>query len=57
MQAWQAVKVTDENSGFVGQAGYVTRVEREGDKSLVFVKLDTTGEIEPFDATELQILG
>ena len=57
MQAWQQVKVTNENSGFVGQAGYVLRTEREADLEKVFVKLDVDGSIECFDHTELTDLG
>jgi len=57
MQAWQQVKVTNENSGYVGQAGYVLRTEREADLEKVFVKLDVDGSIECFDHTELTDLG
>lgn len=56
MQAWNQVKVINAESGFNGQAGLVVRVEKEGDKSLVAVRLDTTGTVENFDATELQLL-
>lgn len=56
-QAWQSVKVENEDSGFIGQAGYVVRTEKAGDKSKVFVKLDADGSIESFDSTELALLG
>jgi hypothetical protein len=57
MQAWNTVKVINEESGFHGQAGLVTRVEREGENQLVFVKIDTDGTVQPFAPTELQLLG
>lgn len=57
MQAWQQVKVTNEDSGYNGHAGFVVRVERDGDNEKVFVRLDTDESIQPFANTELQILG
>lgn len=60
MQAWQLVQVTNPESGYVGQAGTVRRVERNqvtGEASAVFVKLDTLDEVVSFDASELRILG
>lgn len=56
MQAWQTVQVANENSEFTGQAGYVIRTEKSGDKELVFARLDVDGEIHSFGADELKLL-
>lgn len=66
MQAWNAVKVKNEESVHNGRAGMVVRVERAGDVALVQVRLDAVGdpgteghlpsETEPFDSTELVLL-
>lgn len=56
MQAWQQVKVTNEQSGFDGQAGCVVRVEKDGDQERVFVRLDPDLSIQAFEPSELVIL-
>jgi hypothetical protein len=66
MQAWNAVKVINEESVHNGRAGMVVRVEKLGDEQMVQVKLDEIGEVgtpehkpaetEPFDAAELRML-
>lgn len=63
MQAWDSVKVSNENSEHKGRAGNVIRVETQGETSLVFVELDAVAgddgaethpkEIVTFDASEL----
>lgn len=57
MQAWQQVKVTNEDSAYLGNAGFVVRVEQDGDHEKVFVRMDTDESVQPFHSTELQILG
>lgn len=59
MQAWQSVQCTNENSGFLGQAGCVVRTERNdaGNVSIVHVRMDNTGTVETFDPSELRVLG
>lgn len=59
MQAWQQVKVTNEQSAFAGWAGVVVRVERDADTEIerVFVRLDNDESVQGFDATELLLLG
>lgn len=67
MQAWQTVKVTNDESLHVGRVGTVVRVEKKGDVSFAQVRLDEQGEpgtaghlpgeMEPFAAEELQVLG
>lgn len=54
---WQAVKVTNENSGFYGQAGTVVRVEHSGDHAIAQVEMDADHSIQGFTATELETLG
>lgn len=55
-QAWQSVLVTNESSNFHGQAGYVIRTELDGDKAIVFVHMDSDGEVHSFGADELKLL-
>jgi predicted lipoprotein len=54
---WNSVKVTNENSGFFGQAGNVVRVETNADKCLIHVELDADGSMQSFNASELELLG
>lgn len=54
---WMAVKVTNENSGFTGQAGTVIRVEHSGDHALVQVQMDSDSSIQGFAANEIEQLG
>lgn len=54
---WNSVKVTNENSGFFGQAGNVVRVETSAEKSLIHVELDADGSMQTFTANELEVLG
>jgi hypothetical protein len=54
---WNSVKVTNENSGFFGQAGNVVRVEVSAEKSIIHVEMDLDKAIETFAAAELEILG
>lgn len=54
---WNSVKVTNENSGFFGQAGNVVRVETNADKVLIHVELDADGSMQTFTGSELEILG
>lgn len=54
---WQSVKVTNENSGFFGQAGNVVRVEVSAEKSLIHVEMDVDKSIQSFAGAELEILG
>lgn len=61
MQAWNSVKVTNEESLHNGRAGTVIRVEKRNDLEFVQVALDDAGEgkpaeTEPFAAAELQLL-
>lgn len=66
MQAWNNVKVKNEESLHMGRAGYVLRVERKGGLEFVQVWLDAIGnpgeeghkpaEMEPFAEIELQLL-
>lgn len=56
MQAWQSVKVTNKNSKFVGQAGYVIRTETKNDKPSVVVRLDLDGLDHVFKPEDLEIL-
>ena len=55
-QAWQSVKVTTEGSEFTGQAGYVIRTEQEGEKAIVFVRLDSDSAVHTFGTDELALL-
>lgn len=58
MQAWQQVKVRNDQSAFYGVAGCVVRVEKGEEQEIAFVRLDADGgPVEPFDAAELDILG
>lgn len=57
MQAWQQVKVTNDQSGFFGWAGFVVRTEKDGDQERVFVRLDNDESTQAFEPAELQILG
>lgn len=67
MQAWQQTKVINPDSKYVGRAGKIERVEKKGDDTLVFVKLDETAnedgtpkdaaEVTQFAPEELQVLG
>lgn len=66
MQAWQQVKVKNDQSAHYGKAGCVVRVELVAAKGktpareLVFVRLDDAEGGDPvvqFDAAELDILG
>ena len=54
---WNSVKVTNESSGFFGQAGNVVRVEVSAEKSIIHVEMDLDKAIETFAAAELEILG
>lgn len=66
MQAWNSVKVTNEESLHAGRAGTVLRVERDNGLEVVQVWLDAIGnagedghkpaESEPFAYVELQLL-
>lgn len=66
MQAWNSVKVTNQESAHAGRAGTVLRVEKVGEVQFVQVWLDAQGspgteghkpaETEPFAAQELQLL-
>lgn len=56
MQAWQQVKVINEDSGFIGQAGFVVRVEKDGDQERAFVRLDSDLSVQVFEPSELTIL-
>lgn len=66
MQAWNSVKVKNEESLHAGRAGTVLRVERKNGLEVVQVWLDAIGnageeghkpsETEPFAAIELQLL-
>ena len=56
MQAWQSVQVTNENSEFHSQAGYVIRTEQNGDKAIVFVRMDVDGQVHSYGADELKLL-
>lgn len=66
MQAWNSVKVTNEESLHAGRAGTVLRVEKNGGLSVVQVYLDEQGtpgteghkpgEMEPFAEIELALL-
>lgn len=66
MQAWNSVKVTNEESLHAGRAGTVLRVEKRNDMRVVQVWLDEQGtpgaegykpgEMEPFSETELALL-
>lgn len=58
MQAWQQVKVTNDQSAFHGVAGVVIRVEKKDDIEIVHVRLDSDdAPVETFDPAELDILG
>jgi DNA-binding protein YbaB len=54
---WMAVKVTNENSGFTGQAGTVIRVEHSGEHAVVQVQMDSDSSIQSFAVSELEQLG
>lgn len=54
---WNSVKVTNESSGFFGQAGNVVRVETNADKTIIHVELDVDGSMQSFTASELEMLG
>ena len=54
---WDSVKVTNENSGFFGQAGNVVRVEVNAEKSIIHVEMDLDKSIETFADSELKYLG
>ncbi|CAN7304262.1 hypothetical protein [Acidovorax delafieldii] len=66
MQAWNLVKVKNDESLHDGRAGTVVRVESKGDLRLVQVRLDEQGtkgeegyleaQTEPFADTELVLL-
>ena len=56
MHAWQSVKVTNKNSKFVDQAGYVIRTETKNDKPSVVVRLDLDGKDHVFKPEDLEIL-
>lgn len=66
MQAWNPVKVTNEESLHHGRAGTVLRVEKRGDVRVAQVYLDAQGdpgepnhkpaETEPFAVEELVML-
>lgn len=66
MQAWNSVKVTNEESLHAGRAGTVLRVEKRNGLRVVQVWLDEQGtqgtegykpgEMEPFSETELALL-
>lgn len=58
MQAWQQVKVRNDQSAYHGVAGVVIRVEKQEDVEIVHVRLDADGApMETFDPAELDILG
>jgi len=66
MQAWNSVKVTNQESLHHGRAGTVLRVEKKNGLQVVQVWLDAIGsageeghkpaETEPFAAEELALL-
>jgi hypothetical protein len=58
MQAWDQVKVAADASQYNGRAGLVERVEKKGDVSLVYVRLDkldaeAAAPLATFDPAEL----
>ena len=57
MQAWNQVKVQNPDSAYDQHAGFVVRVERDGDNEKVFVRMDTDESVQPFANSELQLLG
>lgn len=57
MQAWNSVKVKNADSAYNEQAGCVVRVEKDADKEIVFVRMDSDTSVQPFASTELQYLG
>lgn len=57
MQAWNQVKVQNPDSAYDQHAGLVVRVEKDTDKEIVFVRMDTDESVQPFAAAELQYLG
>lgn len=57
MQAWNQVQVKNKDSVYADHAGLVVRVEVNADHERVFVRMDTDETVQPFDATELTILG
>lgn len=66
MQAWNNVKVINQDSLRAGRAGQVVRVESRGDDALIYVELDEQGTpgqegylpkvLDTFVATELVLL-
>lgn len=66
MQAWNSVKVTNQESAHAGRAGWVVRIERKDGHELVQVMLDQVArqgedgfkpeEMEPFTSAELALL-
>ena len=66
MQAWNSVKVTNQESVHAGRVGTVVRIERKNGHELVQTMLDQVGrqgeegflpeEMEPFAAVELALL-
>jgi hypothetical protein len=61
MQAWNSVKVVNNDSQYAGRAGYVVRAEKKGDAQIIEVHLDETSdgiksEVVAFDASELVML-
>lgn len=57
MQAWNQVKVTNPDSVYHAHAGFVVRVEKDGDSEKVFVRMDSDETVQPFASAELQLLG
>jgi hypothetical protein len=57
MQAWQQVQVKNEDSVYHGQAGLVVRVEANDGQEHAFVRMDSDETVQPFDASELTVLG
>lgn len=57
MQAWNQVQVKNADSVYFEHAGLVVRVETDAAIERVFVRMDTDETVQPFDATELTMLG
>jgi hypothetical protein len=57
MQAWNQVKVNNPDSAYNEHAGFVIRVEHDGENEKIFVRMDTDETVQPFATAELQLLG
>lgn len=57
MQAWNQVKVQNPDSAYDQHAGFVVRVEKDGDNEKIFVRMDTDESIQTFASAELQMIG